>query len=84
MHLLRPKPPLSNNQPFSGPRIFAFFIYGPEVFSYHDYYFWIPIISPFFGAVLGSWLYSFLVGFQIQEPETKLVLGKNGELEPLH
>uniref|UniRef100_A0AC35F4X9 Aquaporin n=1 Tax=Panagrolaimus sp. PS1159 TaxID=55785 RepID=A0AC35F4X9_9BILA len=57
-----------------GPRIFASLIYGTEVFKYHDYYFWIPVIAPFFGALLGSWLYHLIVGFQIQEPKRVVVL----------
>ncbi|KAI6242425.1 Major intrinsic protein domain containing protein [Aphelenchoides fujianensis] len=50
-----------------GPRVFTLFAgYGWEVFSYKDYgWFWIPIICPMFGTVIGAWLYKFLVGFQI-------------------
>ncbi|KAI6242543.1 Aquaporin-3 [Aphelenchoides fujianensis] len=50
-----------------GPRVFTLFAgYGWEVFSYNNYgWFWIPIICPMFGTVIGAWLYKFLVGFQI-------------------
>uniref|UniRef100_A0AC35FYR9 Aquaporin n=1 Tax=Panagrolaimus sp. PS1159 TaxID=55785 RepID=A0AC35FYR9_9BILA len=65
-----------------GPRIFASLIYGTEVFTFHDYYFWIPVIAPFFGAFIGSWIYTFLVSFQIQEENRVVVLEKNGDLEP--
>uniref|UniRef100_A0A914QDE4 Aquaporin n=1 Tax=Panagrolaimus davidi TaxID=227884 RepID=A0A914QDE4_9BILA len=57
-----------------GPRIFASLIYGTEVFKYHNYYFWIPVVAPFFGALLGSWIYHLIVGFQIQEPKRVVVL----------
>uniref|UniRef100_A0AC34QYG7 Aquaporin n=1 Tax=Panagrolaimus sp. JU765 TaxID=591449 RepID=A0AC34QYG7_9BILA len=51
-----------------GPRIFAYVVgYGSEVFTYHGYYFWIPVVAPFFGALLGFWLYMLLVGFQIPD-----------------
>ncbi|CAD6187357.1 unnamed protein product [Caenorhabditis auriculariae] len=50
-----------------GPRILAAFIYGSGVFSYHGYYFWIPVIAPLFGGVLGAWLYHFFVGAHISD-----------------
>uniref|UniRef100_A0A183U4P4 Choline transporter-like protein 1 n=1 Tax=Toxocara canis TaxID=6265 RepID=A0A183U4P4_TOXCA len=34
-------------------------------FRYHNYYFWIPIIAPFFGAVFAAWSYYLFVGFHI-------------------
>ncbi|KAK6745147.1 hypothetical protein RB195_011705 [Necator americanus] len=52
-----------------GPRILAYFIYGSEVFTYHHYYFWIPIVAPLVGAVTGAWLYHIFVGAHIPDPE---------------
>ncbi|CAF3769437.1 unnamed protein product [Rotaria sordida] len=41
-----------------GPRLFAAFIYGwKEVFRAHNYFFWIPIIGPIIGAIIGVWLF---------------------------
>ncbi|KAI6231122.1 Major intrinsic protein domain containing protein [Aphelenchoides besseyi] len=53
-----------------GPRVFTLFAgYGWDVISYNNYgWFWIPIICPMFGTVIGAWLYKFLVGFQIPPP----------------
>jgi len=68
-----------------GPRLLAYFLgYGSEVFTYHGYYFWIPIIAPFFGSVLGAWLYFFLVGFQIQEKKEPIRLPVEKDLEYLN
>ena len=48
-----------------GPRIFGAFIYGwKAVFTVHDYYFWVPIVGPIVGAIVGVWVYqcySFIV-----------------------
>ncbi|CAF2026837.1 unnamed protein product [Rotaria magnacalcarata] len=41
-----------------GPRLFAAFIYGwKEVFQANNYFFWIPIVGPIVGAIIGVWLY---------------------------
>jgi aquaglyceroporin related protein len=41
-----------------GPRLVSFFLgYGHEVWSFGGYYFWIPMVAPFFGCAFGGWLY---------------------------
>jgi glycerol uptake facilitator-like aquaporin len=36
------------------------------LFSYNDYgWFWIPILGPFIGALIGGWIYEIVVGFQV-------------------
>lgn len=54
-------------------------------FSYHGYYFWIPIVSPFIGALVGAWTYLFMVGFHVKEDREKVQVqyGKAAELERL-
>eukprot|EP00042_Codosiga_hollandica_P045882 m.473049 g.473049 ORF g.473049 m.473049 type:complete len:306 (-) comp57118_c0_seq3:1705-2622(-) len=44
-----------------GARTFVAIVYGHEVFSSHDNFFWIPLIAPFFGAAIGSSLYRLIV-----------------------
>jgi len=68
-----------------GPRLFAYFAgYGNELFTYHNYYFWIPIVAPLIGGPLGVWVYQALLGAHLVDPiidgntlPTKVVL-KNG------
>ncbi|CAF3222859.1 unnamed protein product [Rotaria sp. Silwood2] len=41
-----------------GPRLFGAFVYGwNEVFRIHDYFFWVPIVGPIVGAIVGVWLH---------------------------
>jgi glycerol uptake facilitator protein len=45
-----------------GPRLFAAFVYGGNaVFSVHNYFFWVPIVGPVVGAIIGVWLYQGLI-----------------------
>ncbi|XGW34974.1 hypothetical protein V3C99_018763 [Haemonchus contortus] len=46
-----------------GPRLFVLCAgYGWQVFSAYGFYFWIPIVGPLIGAVLGAWIYKLFVG----------------------
>ena len=45
-----------------GPRLFSYFAgWGTEVFSYGDYYFWIPIVAPVVGGVFGGLVYDIFI-----------------------
>ncbi|KAH8695483.1 aquaporin-like protein [Talaromyces proteolyticus] len=45
-----------------GPRLMSFFLgYGKEVFMAGNYYFWIPMVAPFFGCLFGGFLYDTFV-----------------------
>ncbi len=42
-----------------GPRLFAAFVYGwHNVFEANNYYFWVPIVGPISGAILGVWIFT--------------------------
>jgi MIP family channel proteins len=46
-----------------GPRLFtAVAGWGGEVFRAGNYWFWVPIVGPLIGGVLGAWLYDLLIG----------------------
>ncbi|VDM52446.1 unnamed protein product [Angiostrongylus costaricensis] len=63
-----------------GPRILAYFIYGEEVFTYHDYYFWIPIVAPCVGGVLAAWMYYICIGAHIPDPNDDYPLRRKCDL----
>jgi MIP family channel proteins len=46
-----------------GPRLFTFVAgWGSEVFRAGNNWWWVPIVAPCFGAVMGGWVYDALVG----------------------
>ncbi|TID13011.1 hypothetical protein E2P81_ATG09931 [Venturia nashicola] len=45
-----------------GPRLMSYFLgYGHEVWSAGNYYFWIPMVAPFFGCTFGGFLYDVFI-----------------------
>ena len=53
-----------------GPRLFtAVAGWGPDVFKAGNYWFWVPIIGPIVGGVLGAYAYDLLIGKLL--PESK-------------
>jgi glycerol uptake facilitator protein len=45
-----------------GPRLFCFFTgWGPSAFPSQDNYWWIPIVAPLIGALVGGGAYQFLI-----------------------
>lgn len=41
-----------------GPRLASSIVYGKEVFTAEDHWFWVPMVIPFFGMAVASMLYS--------------------------
>uniref|UniRef100_A0A183GDU1 Aquaporin n=1 Tax=Heligmosomoides polygyrus TaxID=6339 RepID=A0A183GDU1_HELPZ len=59
-----------------GPRLFTLCAgYGWRVFSYRSYkWFWIPILCPMLGGVIGAWIYEFFIGLHIpDDPDTTYI-----------
>ena len=40
-----------------GSRLFTSIMYGSEVWTVSNYYFWIPLLMPFVGSLLGAGIY---------------------------
>lgn len=58
-----------------GPRLFEAIIFGAETFSNGDnaaYYFWIPIVGPHIGAILGALVYIFMVEMHHPQSHPKM------------
>jgi glycerol uptake facilitator protein len=45
-----------------GPRLWVALVSGGESFSVNNYYFWIPIVAPLLGGVVGAFIYDFTIG----------------------
>ncbi|KAG0276380.1 glycerol channel [Linnemannia gamsii] len=53
-----------------GPRFFtALFGWGFGVFSRQDYYFWVPIVGPVLGAIIGCCFYDFFIHSSERSPD---------------
>jgi len=49
-----------------GPRLWMALVSGGESFAANNYYFWIPIVAPLAGGVVGAFIYDFTVGKVLQ------------------
>jgi len=45
-----------------GPRLWIGFVSGFESFSVNNYYFWIPIVAPLAGGVVGGFIFDYTIG----------------------
>ncbi|MDQ6644864.1 MAG: MIP family channel protein [Chloroflexota bacterium] len=45
-----------------GPRLWVALVTGGESFSVNNYYFWVPIVAPLLGGVVGAYIYDFTIG----------------------
>jgi glycerol uptake facilitator protein len=58
-----------------GPRLWIAIVSGGASFSADNYYFWIPIVGPLTGGVVGAFLYDFTIGKVLEAKN----LGKSGD-----
>jgi glycerol uptake facilitator protein len=49
-----------------GPRLWIALVSGGQSFAVNNYYFWIPIVAPLLGGVVGAYVYDFTVGKVIE------------------
>ncbi|KAF6739785.1 Aquaporin-10 [Oryzias melastigma] len=53
-----------------GPRLFTLTAgWGTEVFTCYNYWFWVPIVAPLLGGVLGSFIYLIFIHWQLPDEE---------------
>ncbi len=45
-----------------GPRLWMAIVSGGESFAVNNYYFWIPIVAPLAGGVVGAFIYDYTIG----------------------
>src|SRR6266700_596501 len=49
-----------------GPRLWVALVSGGQSFVVNNYYFWIPIVAPLLGGVVGAYVYDFTLGKVIE------------------
>ncbi|ETI24730.1 hypothetical protein G647_04100 [Cladophialophora carrionii CBS 160.54] len=65
-----------------GPRLMSYMLgYGPHVWTAGGHYFWVPMVSPFFGCTFGGWLYDMFL-FTGESPINTPVVGLMRFLKP--
>ncbi len=66
-----------------GPRLFTFMAgWGPDVFRAANHWWWVPIVAPTIGAVLGGWLYDLFVGHRHPSPGPGIASGESVGTRP--
>jgi glycerol uptake facilitator protein len=60
-----------------GPRLWIALVSGGASFTADNYYFWIPIVAPLLGAVVGAFIFDYTLGKVLQAK----MLGKSGTTE---
>jgi glycerol uptake facilitator protein len=49
-----------------GPRLWVAIVSGGRSFSVNNYYFWVPIVAPLLGGVVGAYIYDYTIGKVIE------------------
>ncbi|EFO26865.2 major intrinsic protein [Loa loa] len=63
-----------------GARIFASLIgHGIQLFTFHHYFFVVPLLAPIVGAVIGAYSYRFFIGLHIPKPVATKSIKINGK-----
>ncbi|XP_076592985.1 aquaporin-10a isoform X3 [Chaetodon auriga] len=53
-----------------GPRLFTLTAgWGVEVFTCYNYWFWVPLVAPPLGAVIGTLMYKIFIDWQLPDPD---------------
>ncbi|XP_062847953.1 aquaporin-10a [Trichomycterus rosablanca] len=66
-----------------GPRLFTFSAgWGSEVFTSFDYFFWVPLVAPLIGGLLGCFFYQVFIQWHLPDLETEDSEGQSQILEP--
>ena len=60
-----------------GPRLWIAIVSGGASFTADNYYFWIPIVGPLTGAVVGAFIFDYTIGKVLAAK----MLGKSGTTE---
>ncbi|KAM9310000.1 aquaporin-10a [Pholidichthys leucotaenia] len=53
-----------------GPRLFTLTAgWGTEVFTCYNYWFWVPLVAPPIGGIIGSFMYLVFIDWQLSDPD---------------
>ncbi|XP_034466872.1 aquaporin-10a [Hippoglossus hippoglossus] len=53
-----------------GPRLLTLTAgWGTEVFTCYNYWFWVPLVAPLIGGVLGSFMYTIFIKLHLPDPD---------------
>ncbi|XP_060937332.1 aquaporin-10a [Limanda limanda] len=53
-----------------GPRLLTLTAgWGTEVFTCYNYWFWVPLVAPLIGGVLGSFMYTIFIKMHLPDPD---------------
>ncbi|XP_017324383.1 aquaporin-10a [Ictalurus punctatus] len=65
-----------------GPRLFTLTAgWGTEVFTCYDYFFWVPLVAPLFGALLGCFLYQVFIQWHLPDSDQETVKSQSQDTE---
>uniref|UniRef100_A0A8C9YLJ0 ATPase phospholipid transporting 8B2 n=1 Tax=Sander lucioperca TaxID=283035 RepID=A0A8C9YLJ0_SANLU len=53
-----------------GPRLLTLTAgWGTEVFTCYNYWFWVPLVAPLIGGVIGTFIYLFFIHWHLPDPD---------------